>query len=129
MLGWWADKSPEWFKHFSTAFVLVVEIAGACLIWFPRHLRLLGCGAIVFLQIVIGLTGNYAFFNLLTIALCLLLIDDAVWPGRVSPNEKRTGGSALADLGSGGGNRRDDAAECGPDFFRLQTRGGMAATA
>jgi hypothetical protein len=42
---------------------------------------LLGCGAIIFLQIVIGLTGNYAFFNLLTIALCLLLIDDVVWPG------------------------------------------------
>ena len=81
VLGWWADKSPECFKHFSTAFVLVVEIAGAFLLWFPRHLRLLGCGAIVFLQVVIGLTGNYAFFNLLTIALCLLLIDDVVWHG------------------------------------------------
>ena len=81
VLGWWADQLPEWFKHFSTAFVLVVEIAGAFLLWLPRHLRLLGCGAIVLLQILIGLTGNYAFFNLLTIALCLLLIDDAVWPG------------------------------------------------
>ena len=76
VLGWWADKSPEWFKHFSTAFVLVVEIAGAFLLWFPRHLRLLGVGLLVFLQIVIGLTGNYAFFNLLTIALCLLFVDD-----------------------------------------------------
>ena len=81
VLGWWADKSPEWFKHFSTAFVLVVEIGAAFLLWMPRRLRLLGCGVIVLLQIIIGLTGNYAFFNLLTIALCLLLIDDAVWPG------------------------------------------------
>src|SRR5438876_1404038 len=32
----------------------------------------------IFLQFVIALTGNYCFFNLLTIALCLLLIDDAV---------------------------------------------------
>jgi len=31
----------------------------------------------IFLQIVIALTGNYCFFNLLTIALCFLLIDDA----------------------------------------------------
>jgi len=31
----------------------------------------------IFLQIVIALTGNYCFFNLLAIALCLLLIDDA----------------------------------------------------
>jgi predicted DCC family thiol-disulfide oxidoreductase YuxK len=80
VLGWWMDKSPEWFKHFSTAFVLIVEIAGAFLLWMPRRLRLLACGAIVLLQILIGLTGNYAFFNLLAIALCLLLIDDAVWP-------------------------------------------------
>ncbi|MGH8093448.1 MAG: lipase maturation factor family protein [Chthoniobacterales bacterium] len=82
VLGWWADKSPEWFKHFSTAAVLVIEILVPFLIWLPRRLRLLGCGLLVFLQIVIGLTGNYAFFNLLTLALCLLLIDDAVWPGR-----------------------------------------------
>jgi lipase maturation factor 1 len=81
LVGWWADKTPEWFKHFSTAFVLVVEIAGAFLLWFPRHLRLLGVGLLVFLQIVIGLTGNYAFFNLLTLALCLLFVDDSVWPG------------------------------------------------
>jgi len=81
VLGWWADKAPEWFKHLSTAFALVVEIAGAFLIWLPRRPRLLGCGAIVLLQVLIGLTGNYAFFNLLTIALCLLLIDDYVWPG------------------------------------------------
>ena len=31
----------------------------------------------IFLQIAIAATGNYCFFNLLTIALCLLLIDDA----------------------------------------------------
>jgi len=81
VLGWWADQSPEWFKHFCTAFVLVAEIGAAFLLWLPRRPRLLACGTLVLLQIVIGLTGNYAFFNLLTIALCLLLIDDAVWPG------------------------------------------------
>jgi lipase maturation factor 1 len=81
MLGWWADKSPEWLKHFSTAAVLISEIFAPFLIWFPRRLRLLAWGLLVLLQVVIGLTGNYAFFNLLTLALCLLLIDDAVWPG------------------------------------------------
>ncbi len=80
-LGWWADKAPEGFKHFSTAFTIVVELAAPLLIWAPRRLRLFGCGALIFLQIMIGLTGNYAFFNLLTIALCLLLIDDFAWPG------------------------------------------------
>jgi predicted DCC family thiol-disulfide oxidoreductase YuxK len=76
IFAWWADKSPEWFKHFSVAFCLVVEIIVPLLIWAPRRLRLIAAGLFIFLQAVIALTGNYCFFNLLTIALCLLLIDD-----------------------------------------------------
>src|SRR5438874_5195602 len=79
VIGWWADQHPEWFKHFSVAFCLVVEIIVPFFIWAPRRLRRLACALLVFLQIVIALTGNYCFFNLLAIALCLLLIDDAVW--------------------------------------------------
>src|SRR6059058_594396 len=78
VFGWWADKSPEWFKHFSVAFCLVVEIIVPFFIWAPRRPRLIAAGLMIFLQIVIALTGNYCFFNLLTIALCFLLIDDAV---------------------------------------------------
>ena len=78
IFGWWADKSPEWFKHFSVAFCLVVESIVPFFIWAPRRLRLIAAGLMIFLQLVIALTGNYCFFNLLTIALCLLLIDDAV---------------------------------------------------
>jgi len=77
MFGWWADQSPEWFKHFSVAFCLVVEIIVPFLIWAPRRPRLIAAGLMIFLQVVIAITGNYCFFNLLTIALCLLLIDDA----------------------------------------------------
>jgi predicted DCC family thiol-disulfide oxidoreductase YuxK len=78
IFGWWADKSPEWFKHFSVAFCLVVEITMPFLIWAPRRLRLLAAGLLIVLQLAIAITGNYCFFNLLTIALCLLLIDDAL---------------------------------------------------
>jgi len=77
VFAWWADKSPEWFKHFSVAFCLAVEIIVPFFIWAPRRPRLMAAGLIIFLQIIIALTGNYCFFNLLTIALCLLLIDDA----------------------------------------------------
>jgi len=78
VFAWWADKSPEWFKHFSVAFCLVVEIIVPFFIWTPRRPRLIAAALMIFLQAVIALTGNYCFFNLLTIALCLLLIDDAV---------------------------------------------------
>src|SRR5437899_8175959 len=78
VFAWWADKTPAWFKHFSVAFCLAVEVIAPFFIWSPRRPRLFAAGLMVFLQIVIALTGNYCFFNLLTIALCLLLIDDSV---------------------------------------------------
>ena len=40
VFAWWADQHPEWFKHFSVAFCLVVEIIVPFFIWAPRRLRL-----------------------------------------------------------------------------------------
>jgi hypothetical protein len=77
VFAWWTDKSPEWFKHFSVAFCLGIEIIVPFFIWAPRRPRLIAAGLMIFLQFAIAITGNYCFFNLLTIALCLLLIDDA----------------------------------------------------
>jgi lipase maturation factor 1 len=91
IFAWWADKHPEWFKHFSVAFCLFVEIIVPIFIWAPRRLRLIACGLLIFLQVAIAITGNYCFFNLLTIALCLLLIDDATFKfseGRASARPK-----------------------------------------
>jgi lipase maturation factor 1 len=79
VFAWFADKHPEWFKKFSVGFCLFVEIIVPFFIWAPRRLRLSAAGLLIFLQLAIAITGNYCFFNLLTIALCLLLIDDAIW--------------------------------------------------
>jgi len=78
IIGWWAHQCPDWFKQLSTIFVLVLETLVALLIWAPRRLRHFACGLFVSLQILIALTGNYCFFNLLTVALCLLLLDHTV---------------------------------------------------
>ena len=95
VFAWWADKSPEWFKHFSVAFCLVVEIIVPFFIWAPRRPRLIAAGLMIFLQIVIAVTGNYCFFNLLTIALCLLLIDDSVARAlRAAPDKRAKNVSA-----------------------------------
>jgi hypothetical protein len=45
----------------------------------PRRLRLAGALSLIGLQLAIALTGNYTYFNLLTIGLCLLFLDDAWW--------------------------------------------------
>jgi lipase maturation factor 1 len=86
VIGWWSDQHPEWFKKFSVAFCLVVEIVVPFFIWAPRRLRHIAAGLLIALQVVIAATGNYCFFNLLTIALCLPLFDDRFlrWRGRAS---------------------------------------------
>jgi lipase maturation factor 1 len=102
VFGWWADKSPEWFKHSSVAFCMVVEIVAPFFIWAPRRLRLLATGLLIFLQVAIAITGNYCFFNVLTIALCLLLIDDSV----VGIDHRTVSDQHVAGLGERGLPRR-----------------------
>jgi hypothetical protein len=75
-LAWYMAQLPARFQSFSTAVVLAVELGVPFLIWFPRRARLLAAGILILFQVLIMLTGNYAFFNLLTIALCLWLVDD-----------------------------------------------------
>ena len=76
VLGWWGAQTSEWLRHFCNFAVLFVECLVPFLIWAPRRLRFLAFVLFVSLQIMIALTGNYCFFNLLTIALCFLLLDD-----------------------------------------------------
>ena len=95
IFAWYADKSPDRLKHFSVAFCLVVEIIIPFFIWAPRRWRLVSCGLLISLQLIIGMTGNYNFFNLLTIALCLLLIDDQVWRRRRGALQENRGTRAV----------------------------------
>ena len=80
-LGWYAHQFPEWFQKVSVIGMFAAELVVPFLIFAPRRLRTAGCIGLVGLQVLIILTGNYCFFNLLTIALCLLLIDDVTWKG------------------------------------------------
>jgi predicted DCC family thiol-disulfide oxidoreductase YuxK len=77
-IAWYANQLPLWFQKMSCFAMFCIEIGAPFLIFAPRRLRFCGGAAIVFLQILILLTGNYTFFNLLTLALCLLLLDDFV---------------------------------------------------
>jgi predicted DCC family thiol-disulfide oxidoreductase YuxK len=75
--AWYMQQMPLWFHQFSAAAVLFIELPIPFLIFMPRRWRFFGAGSILFLQALIFITGNYTFFNLLTMALCLFLFDDA----------------------------------------------------
>src|SRR6267154_1886774 len=76
-IAWYMSQLPISLQRFSTAMVLCIELAVPFLIFTPRVCRFFGAAAMLFLQVLIFLTGNYTFFNLLTMALCLFLFDDA----------------------------------------------------
>jgi hypothetical protein len=76
-LAWYANLLPDWFQTFSCALMFAVELGAPVLIFLPwAWARRTAAATIVAVMILIGLTGNYGFFNLCTIALCIPLLDD-----------------------------------------------------
>ena len=75
-IAWYMYQLPLWFQKLSTAIVLGWELFVPLLVFAPRRLRHWGASLLILLQILILLTGNYTFFNLLTIVLCIFLFDD-----------------------------------------------------
>jgi len=84
-VGWYAHQLPAWFQKLSCGVMFVIELFVPWLVFGPRRARLIAFFALVTLQLLIALTGNYAFFNLLTLALCVLLLDDAALPWSRAP--------------------------------------------
>lgn len=81
--AWFAHQLPLSIQMASCLVMFVIEIGCPFLFFLPRTFRLIGAVAQIVLQVMIMATGNYAYFNLLTIALCITLIDDAAWPRRL----------------------------------------------
>jgi lipase maturation factor 1 len=75
-LGWYAHQLPLRVQQASTAMLLVIELLFPFFIFAPRRIRKVAFVGFVSLQLLILLTGNYCFFNLITILLCVVLLDD-----------------------------------------------------
>jgi len=101
-LAWYAAHLPPLVLRCGTAATFVIELGLPFLIFCPRRLRFAAAYGILLLQSSILVTGNYNWFNLQTILLCLPLLDDAallrVLPRRLRPArpppERTNGGAA-----------------------------------
>ena len=80
--SWWMHQLPHWFQSASIGFLFWAELVAPWFVFGPRHLRLVGCASLVLLQVLIAATGNYGFFNLLTVVLCATLLEDRDWGRR-----------------------------------------------
>jgi len=76
VLGWFAHHLPRWVHQVSTAGTLVIELLLPWCLLAPRRLRHAAALSFVLLQLLIGASGNYGFFGLLTSLLCLPQLDD-----------------------------------------------------
>jgi hypothetical protein len=77
--SWYAAQAPVAVLYWSVPAMFAVELVAPFAIFLPprfRKTRLAAAVLMILLQAGIGATGNYGFFNLLTIVLYLALLDD-----------------------------------------------------
>mmetsp|Transcript_22202 Transcript_22202/g.61608 ORF Transcript_22202/g.61608 Transcript_22202/m.61608 type:complete len:723 (+) Transcript_22202:237-2405(+) len=89
--AWLLHQLPAVLLKLSVAATFVVELPAPFLILLPwRPVRALAASLQLLLQLLIAISGNYTYFNWLTMLLCLPLLDDtllpAAWGGPISPS-------------------------------------------
>jgi hypothetical protein len=101
-LAYYAARAPVWFHKISTLFTLSVETIIPLALFAPREIRFAAAGLSILLQLLIMLTGNFAFFNLLTLLLAIPLFDDRALQGIIPDRLLQLVPPALpAEAGSG----------------------------
>lgn len=76
-LAWYFHQLPVWWNKLCIVATFLIEIPVPFLFFSPvRSHRIFACYSQILLQVMIIFTGNYNFFNFLTLTLCLSLMDD-----------------------------------------------------
>lgn len=86
--AWYAHHLPDWLHKGGVGLTLFSELIVPCFIFLPRPFRLAAAGITILMQLLIMATSNHNFINLLTILLCLFLLDDGI-VGRLLPRALR----------------------------------------
>jgi lipase maturation factor 1 len=76
--SWYAHLLPEWMLKTGTGLTLFSELIVPFFIFLPRPFRLAAVAITLLMQLLIIATSNHNFINLLTILLCLFLLDDRI---------------------------------------------------
>jgi hypothetical protein len=76
----WIHCLPHGFDQISLYLMYGIELILPFFLFLPGIFRRIGVVGQILLQIAILLSGNYGFFNLLTLILCIALIDDRMLP-------------------------------------------------
>jgi lipase maturation factor 1 len=75
-IGWYIQHLPHWFHAFATGATLVLELGLVWMLFLPRRWRIVCFCIVTPWEIMVILTGNYAFLNYLVLILGFLLLED-----------------------------------------------------
>ncbi len=90
-IGWRIAHLPDWVHRLSLVALAFIELVCPFLVLFPGPARLIGAAGVMGLMVAIQLSGNFGYFNLLTVVLCLSCLDhssaltDATLSGLLAP--------------------------------------------
>jgi len=89
--AWYFHQLPDWLLQAGVVFTFFTELIVPFFIFLPRRFRIFAALITVCMQLLIIATSNHNWINLLTIALCLFLLDDRlirrVLPDFLLPDE------------------------------------------
>ena len=88
VFAWFAHQLPAPVLAFAVAATFAIELVLPFLIFGPRKLRAVAAVAFIGFELLILVTGNYNFFNLLTIIVCLALLDDRFFRAKRLPRPR-----------------------------------------
>ncbi len=77
-VSWFVHQMPRWFHVMCCALMFGIELIVPFFLFLPRRLRIAAAIVFICFQGVLALTGNFAFFNVLSALLCVPMLDDAV---------------------------------------------------
>ena len=78
-VAYFLHKSPEWVHKFSQLLLLFIELIVPFFIFFPGQIQVIAAALLILLQVLIFLTGNFAFFNIITVGLTFSIVPDNFW--------------------------------------------------
>lgn len=75
--AWYVHKWPMWFHKASTLMMFVVQIGLAFGLFFTDDIRAVTGIALIGLQVIIWLTGNFSYLNHMTAVFCIIAFSNA----------------------------------------------------
>lgn len=107
-ISWYLYQPPHWFHKLSVLITLVIEIIVPFFYFVPGKLRRISGYITIIFQLIIMASGNYTFFNLIAIFLCMFLYDDEILSTLI-PYKENGSGTQYKFLGIAG--KSDNAAK------------------